>query len=195
MEVKFMKIENNYPDIKKKVNKFLIFRKIMLIIFLIASVVSIIVNLAVGGKKWMFYVMGGEAIGYFAILYNPLIDNTLLNRITVLMFIICAYLYLIDWIEKTSFSYFVISILSFSIILIQILIFFLEFRNQKKRFIPIFLTALGSIIFCLLAIIKVVELNWAIIVLGSLGLAVLIMLFSFYFKDITSEIKKYFSLR
>ena len=103
MEVKFMKIENNYPDIKKKVNKFLIFRKIMLIIFLIASVVSIIVNLAVGGKKWMFYVMGGEAIGYFAILYNPLIDNTLLNRITVLMFIICAYLYLIDWIEKTSF--------------------------------------------------------------------------------------------
>ena len=33
MEVKFMKIENNYPDIKEKVNKFLIFRKIMLIIF------------------------------------------------------------------------------------------------------------------------------------------------------------------
>ena len=89
-----MKVEINYPKLKKEVNKFLIFRKIMLIIFLISIITCTIVNLSLGGKKWMLYVLGGEIIFYFAILNKPLIDNTLIKRITIVVMIVCAYLYM-----------------------------------------------------------------------------------------------------
>ena len=75
-----MKVEINYPKLKKEVNKFLIFRKIMLIIFLISIITCTIINLSLGGKKWMLYVLGGEIIFYFAILNKPLIDNTLIKK-------------------------------------------------------------------------------------------------------------------
>ena len=68
-----MKVEINYPKLKKEVNKFLIFRKIMLIIFRISIITCTIINLSLGGKKWMLYVLGGEIIFYFAILNKPLI--------------------------------------------------------------------------------------------------------------------------
>ena len=192
MEVKTMKVEINYPKLKKEVNKFLIFRKIMLIIFLISIITCTIINLSLGGKKWMFYVLGGEIIFYFAILNKPLIDNTLIKRITIVVMIVCAYLYMIDIIEETSFSYFVINIILFSIIIFQLIIFLSEFKLQRKKFIPLFFTAIGAIIFC---ITKVVELNWPIIVLGGVGVLSLIILLVFYHKRVIKDLTKYFSIK
>lgn len=190
-----MKIENDYPKIKKQVNKFLIFRRICLLVFVASIVVCGIVNLAVGGKVWMLYVLGAEIIFYFAFLNKPLIDNTFVKRLTYLVFIICAYLYLINIIEDEHWSYFVINIISFSLIIIQLLMFFLEFKLQKKKFMPLFLTSIGSVIFCILSITKVVKINWAIIVLGSLGLLVLLILFIFYRKTIVQDLKRYYSTK
>lgn len=190
-----MKVENNYPKIKKEVDKFLIFRRIMLIIFLVSIITCSIVNLSVGGKKWMFYVLGGEIIFYFAILNKPLIDNTLIKRITIVIMIVCAYLYMIDIIEETSFSYFVINIILFSIIIFQLILFLSEFKLQRKKFIPLFFTATGAIIFCILALTKVVELNWPIIVLGGVGLLSIIILLVFYHKRVIKDLTKYFSIK
>lgn len=195
MGVNYMKIENDYPKIKKQVNKFLIFRRICLLVFVASIVVCGIVNLAVGGKVWMLYVLGAEIIFYFAFLNKPLIDNTFVKRLTYLVFIICAYLYLINIIEDEHWSYFVINIISFSLIIIQLLMFFLEFKLQKKKFMPLFLTSIGSVIFCILSITKVVKINWAIIVLGSLGLLVLLILFIFYRKTIVQDLKRYYSTK
>lgn len=190
-----MKIENDYPKIKKHVRKFIKFRTIMLYIFLVSIVTCVIVNLSVGGKNWMFYVIGAEAIFYFAFLNKPLIDNIFIKRITLVILFICGYLYMIDLIEKTSWSYFVIGIVMFSMIILQIIIFFTELSNKNKKFIPMFFTAIGAIIFCILGIVKVVEINWAIIVLGSLGLISLIIVISFYRFEIFTELRKYFSIK
>lgn len=190
-----MKIKNDYPKIKKKVNKFLIFRRIMLLLFLVSIIVCTIVNLSVGGKKWMLYVIGAEVIFYFAFLNKPLIDNAFVKRFTEVVFIVCAYLYLIDLIEKTSWSYFVISIIAFSILIFQLLLFFMEYKNQKKKFMTMFLTAVCSVIFCVLAASKVVKINWPVIVLGSLGVLVLLILFIFYRKPIINDLKKYYSTK
>ncbi len=190
-----MKIENDYPKIKKLVNKFLKFRKIILFIFFLSVVICTIINLAIGGKKWVFYVIGAEVIFYFVFLNKPLIDNTFVKKFTVILFAICAYLYIIDLINQTSWSYFVISIISFCIIIVQLLLFFSEFKLQKKKFMPLFLTSIGSVIFCILAVSRVVEINWPVIVLGSLGILSLVVLFIFYRKDIIYELKKYYSLK
>ena len=72
MEVKIMKIENDYPLLKRKLNKFLLIRKIIILLFLISTITVVIVNLLVGGKLWMLYVIGGEVIFYFAFLNYPL---------------------------------------------------------------------------------------------------------------------------
>lgn len=190
-----MEINNNYPQIKKSVNKFLIFRRITLLVFLLSIIVCVIVNLSVGGKNWMFYVIGGEIVFYFLFLNKPLIDNTLIKRITIGIFIICAYLYLIDLIEKTDFSYFVITIIGFAIMILQFTIYLSAYKSQKKKFIPIFWTAVGSILFCLLAILNILKMNWPTIVLGSLGLFLIIVMLTLFRKTFTTELKKYFSVK
>lgn len=185
---------NNYPKIKKKLNKFLLIRRIILIVFLISIITCTIVNLAVGGKLWMLDVIGGEIIFYFAFLNQPLVDNTFIKRFTVVILIVCAYLYLIDKIDHTNWSYFVITIIGFAILIVQITLFFSAYKNSRKKFIPMFWTSIGSLILCILALVRVIKLNWPIIVIGSLALFILLSLFSFFHKTIISELKKYFNV-
>lgn len=190
-----MEIENIYPNVKKKVSKFLLIRKIILITFLVAFLICLIVNLSIGGRLWFIYVFFGELIIYFAFLSKPLIDNVFIKRLSILLLIIIGYLYTIDKINNTSWSYIVIDILCFSLLLLQIIFFFANYEYYKNKIILIFYTSLFSCLFCLLAIVKIIPINWAIIVTGAIGLFNIIMLFIFYFKILMIELKKYFSLK
>ncbi len=189
-----MKISYNYPRITKEINKFLLFRKIMLVFFLVSLITCSIINLSIGGKAWMLYVLGGEIVFYFAFLNKSLIDNTFVKRFTKVVLIICAYLYLIDVLDETHWSYYVITIIGFSILIIQSTLFFSAFKNQRKKFIPMFWTSIGSVMFCILAIAKVIQMNWPIIVLGSLGIALILVMFTIFRKTIITELKKYFNI-
>ena len=195
MEVINMKIENDYPKISHRIDKFLLFRKIVLITFFIAMVASIIVNISIGGKKWCLYVVFGEIILYFAFFNKPLVDNILIKKISILLLIIIGYLLTIDWINDTNWSYLVIDILSFSLLIVQLIFFFINYDYHKNKIILMLYTSLLSVIFSLMAIIKVIPLNWAIIVTGSIGGITLFILFTFYFKTTILELKKYFSLK
>ena len=190
-----MIIENDYPKIKKKVSKYLLIRNIILIIFLLAFIVSLVVNLITGGRLWFIYVLFGELIFYFAFLNKPLIDNALIKRLSILMVIIIAYLYTIDKINNTDWSIIVIDILAFCLLLLQLFFFFTDYEYHKNKIIIILFTSLFSCIFCLLSILKIIPINWAVIVTGSIGLLGLIILFTFYYKTTILEIKKYFNLK
>lgn len=194
MGVKYMIIENDYPKIKKKVNKFLLIRNIILIIFVIGFITSLIVNLSTGGKLWSMYVLFAELIIYYAFLNKPLIDNALIKRVSILIGVIIAYLYTIDKINNSDWSYIVIDILAFSLLLIQLFFFFINYEYHKNKVIIILFTSVFSCVFCLLAILKVIPINWAVIVTGSIGLLNLIVLFTFYLKTTILEIKKYFNI-
>lgn len=189
-----MIIENDYPKIKKKISKFLLIRKIILIIFLVSFIVSLIINLIIGGKLWSMYVLFGELILYFAFLNKPLIDNVLIKRVSLLLGIIIAYLYTIDKINNTDWSYIVIDILAFSLLLIQLVLFFSNYEYHKNKVIVMLFTSVFSCIFCILAIFKVIPINWAVITTGSIGLFTLLILFTIYFKTTILEIKKYFNI-
>ena len=195
MEVINMKLENDYPVIYQKINRFLLARKIVLICFLVLLLASIIVNLCVGGKLWCLYVLGGEVLIYFSFLNRPLIDNGLTKRITILLLIVILYLDTIDFINQTNWSYLVIDILTFSLLLFQIFFFFIKYEYHKNKIILIIFTSFCSIIFCGLAILKVIPINWAVIVTGSIGIFNILILLTFYFKTTRLELKKYFSLK
>ena len=195
MEVMNMNIENNYPKVQRKVNKFLLFRKVVVVFFIVAFIVSLIVNLSVGGRLWCMYIFFGELLFYFAFVNKPLIDNVLIKRISILLLIIIGYLYTIDKINDTSWSYIVIDILCFSILILQLIFFFINYDYYKNKIIIMVFTSLFSCILCLLGIIKVIPINWALIVTGSIGLLNLLILMTFYFKNTVLELKKYFSLK
>lgn len=195
MEVINMKLENDYPLIYKKINFYFLIRRIILIIFGIGLISSIIINLAIGGKLWCIYVLGGEGVLYFSFLNRPLIDNILIKRITILLLVIIMYLYLIDLVNTTNWSYLVINILSFSLLIFQLLFFFINYELHKNKIVLMLFTSIMSISFCFLAIIHIIPINWALIVTGSLGLFNLILLFTFYFKTTILELKKYLSLK
>ncbi|MBR3131127.1 hypothetical protein IKG31_00955 [Candidatus Saccharibacteria bacterium] len=190
-----MKIKNSYPEIKKKINKFLLIKEIIVIIFAITFITSLIVNLSTGGKLWSIYVLFAEIIFYFAILNRPLIDNVMIRRVSLLAGIVMAYLYTIDKINNTDWSYIVIDILIFSLLIFQLVLFFVNYDHHKNKIIVMLLTSLASCLFCLLAITGVIHINWAIIVTGSIGLFNIIVLFTFYFKTTILEIKKYFNTK
>ena len=189
-----MEVKNNYPRITRKLSKFIIFRRVTLLIFLVSVVVCTIINLSVGGKLWMLYTIGAEIIFYLAFLNKPLVDNSFVKRFTTVVLIICAYLYLIDIIEKTNWSYFVITIIGFGILIIQSAFFFSARKNQRKKFMPMLFTAVGAVIICVLAIVKVLEMKWSVIVLGSLGFALIIIMFTIFKKTIISGLRKYFNI-
>ena len=189
-----MKVRNDYPKIRKKLNSFLLIRRIVLIIILIAFVASLIVNLSVGGRLWFIYVLFAELIIYFAFLNKPLIDNEIIKRVSLLAGIIIAYLYVIDKINDTDWSYIVIDILAFSLLIVQLILFFVNYEYHKNKIIVMLFTSFASCIFCLLAITGVIHINWAIITTGSVGLLNLIILFTFFFKTTILEINKYFNI-
>lgn len=190
-----MNMENDYPKIQKRVNKFLLIRRILVVIFIISFLVSLIINLSVGGKLWCMYVFFGELLLYFAFLSKPLIDNVLVKRISILLLIIIVYLYTIDKINDTNWSIIVIDILCFSLLILQLVFFFLDYTYYKNKIIIMFLTSVFSCVFCLLGILKLISINWALIVTGGIGLLNLLVLLTFYFKYTVLELKKYFSLK
>ncbi len=190
-----MIIKNDYPEIKKRVSKFLLIRKIILLIFLISFITCLTVNLIVGGRLWSMYVLFGELIIYYAFLNKPLIDNVLIKRILILVIIVMGYLYTIDKINETNWSILVLEVISFSFLILQLLLFFTNYEYHKNKIILMFITSILSCIACFFGIVHVYPLNWALIVTGSIGLFNLIILFTFYYKTTILELKKYFSLK
>ncbi len=190
-----MKINRAYPKITPQISKMILFRRIMIVLSSIAVVVCFIVNIATGGKLWFLYVLGGSIIFYLSFLNKPLIEDTFIKRMTVVIFVICGYLYLIDFIEKTDWSYFVITIICFSVLIFQAVIFLSLYELQKKQIIPIFYTTLASVVLMILALFNVLTLNWPIIVLGSIAVFLLILFFTIFRKNIIKELKKYFYIK
>lgn len=190
-----MNIENNYPKINKKLNKFFIIKNIILLIFLISIISCTIVNLCVGGKRWMLYVIISEIIFYYAFLNRPCLDKSLIKRITIVLFWVCVLLFIIDLIEKSKFSYFVITIIYFSTLIIQFIFFLSAIKFQRRKVIPMFYTLIIGIILFVLPFFCNIKLRWASIVLGSLDLLIIIILLTIFHKDIFLELKKYYSIK
>lgn len=190
-----MIVNNDYPKIKKKVSKFLLIRKIIIIIFVIAFITCLTVNLLTGGILWSMYVLFGELIIYFAILSKPLIDNVLIKRMFILTIIIMGYLYTIDRINETHWSILVIDVLCFSFLIFELFLFFTNYEYHKNKIIMILFTSIASCIICLLGIVDIIQMNWAVIVTGAIGLFNIFILSTFYCKTTILELKKYFSLK
>lgn len=188
-----MKLENDYPKVHKDLDKIRITKRIFIIVSSIGIFVSVLLNIILK-NYWSLYVIGGVSIAYLALFSKPLMENNFIKKITYLFILIGGYLYIIDFLNKTNWSYLVINILVFSLLIIQF-VYFIGGLEGKRKIIPMMFTSILSCVFCLFAIIGLFKMNWAIIVLGSVGLFNLLFLFTFNFKKTILELKKYFTLK
>lgn len=187
-----------YPKIEPKPNARLIARALTEALLLLACAATGIVNLCIGGNPWSLYVLGGALVFWVLFLYHPLVEFSLLHRVSAVMPTVCAYVFLVDLLtESPGFSGLVVPIILFSVFFMSASLFFLRFKRQKHNVFPIFVSALLILALIILAACGVYTLtfNWPMIVLCALDGAFLILSIVFFSAPLRREFKKKFHTR
>ena len=184
-----------YPKIEPKPNSCLLIRALTEALLLLACLVTGIVNLCLGGSPWFLYVLGGAIVFWALFLYHPLVEFSLLHRVSAIAPTVCAYVFLVDLLtESPGFSGLVVPIILFSVFLISASLFFLRFKRQKHNVFPVFVSALLILALIILAACGVYTLtfNWPMIVLCAVDGIFLILSAVFFSAPILREFKKKF---
>ncbi|MEZ4357960.1 MAG: DUF6320 domain-containing protein [Eubacteriales bacterium] len=196
MEAGFMDKNNTYPDVNKKSFTLYDIRNILLWI-LVAGLISCgIVNLCVGGRPWFLYVLGAEIIFFVIFVYHPLVDHSFIQKFFLTTLLVCAYLLMIDYLNgNEGWSSLVVPIVCFSSLIVLGIMFFLYFQKQKQNFVSIYTLVFGSMIAVIMGIFGLFTINWPLIVLGSLALALFIISIVIFLKPLKRELKKKFHVK
>lgn len=158
--------------------------------FLLAAYTCLIVNLSTGGMPWSLIVIGGLCVAWVAFVYRPLVENTLIKKLSDVTIAVCFYLFLVDAILQQGWSNIVVPIVFFSDLVLIGFIFLVFFKKQKRSFMPLFELILGGLIAILLSLTGVQTLNWPRIVVGSVSLGLLVLSVALFPKDMVRELRK-----
>lgn len=186
-----------YPKIEPKKNARLIARHVANLALFLGVLAAGIVNLCVGGTPWFFYVLGGSVVFWTAFLYHPLVEYTFLRKFTAVLLAACGYLILIDYLSgDPHWSLLVVPIVLFSLFIVNLAIFFGQFKRQKRNIFSIywiFLVSLAAVIASACNLFSL-TFSWPIIVLAALdGLLLVLSIFVFR-QPLWRELQKKFHL-
>lgn len=189
-----MNIEIVYPKLNAQFLSMQKFRKAAELVFVISALTCVIVNICVGGKPWSAIVIGGLWLTWAVLFARSLVDNHIVGRATKIFFFIGMYLFIVDWTVGNGWSFFVVPIVLFGLLILLSLIFFLGFAHQKRNLMPFFWLVLVSLGAMTCAILGFSEMNWPTIVLGSIAFAIFATCIIGYRKPLAFEIKKRFHI-
>ncbi len=185
-----MNVHHIYPE--RKASSFFIRNRQDLLrsAFLIAGYACLIINLVTGGIFWSLIAIGGLCVAWVAFVYRPMVEHTLIKKLSDVSIAICLYLFLLDAILQGGWSNFVVPIVFFSDIILIGAYYLLFFKRQKRNFMPLFELTLGGFIALTLSLTGLQELNWPRIVVGSVCLGLLVLSVALFPKDVLRELKK-----
>lgn len=158
--------------------------------FLTAAYTCLIVNLLTGGMPWSLIAIGGLCVVWVAFVYRPMVEHTLIKKLSDVSIAVCLYLFLLDAILQQGWSNFVVPIVFFSDLLLIGFIYLVFFKKQKRNFMPLFELILGGLVSILLSLIGMYGTNWPQIVVGSVSLGLLILSALLFPKDVLRELQK-----
>ncbi len=194
-----MKIDNvdSYPVIKKKIFNIQLFRYILLGFLALAYIACFIVNVSVGGAPWHLYVLVGEWLFWTLIVSRSLVEAGLIRRLINVTIVTCLLLALLDGFSgNTGWAInMVIPIIFFSVLIVSSLYFSVRFKRQKQNFFLLFAFTIGSLIAITLGLVKLIDLKWPLIVLGSYALAFIILAVILFRKSLLHELRKRFHIK
>jgi len=158
--------------------------------FLLAAYTCLTINLFTGGVPWSLIVIGGLWVAWVAFVYKPLVENTLIKKLSDVSIMVCLYLFLLDAILQQGWSNIVVPIVFFSDLVLIGFIFLVFFKKQKRNFMPLYELILGGLVAILLSLTGAQTLNWPRIVVGSVSLGLLVLSVVLFPKDMSRELRK-----
>ena len=158
--------------------------------FLIAGYSCLLINLLTNPWPWSLIVIGGLCVFWIAFIYRPLVEHTLIKKLSDISLSVCLYLLLLDRLVGGDWGGLVVPIVFFSLLTAIGAFYLLFFKKEKRNFMPLFELLLGSIIAVTGVLVIFHELNWAQIVLASLSLGLLLLTGILFPKEMTLELRK-----
>lgn len=145
-----MQINCTYPVLKPEKLHREAFISWMKVILFTGAVVSLCVNLAVGGKYWSVVVIWSIWMVWVQLLSPDLVGYNRISQFIKLIINTCILLILINFLLSPAWFVGSVSIICFSALIIVGLLFFTDLERQKENMLPIlfliFLSLAGSII-------------------------------------------------
>lgn len=159
--------------------------------FMTAGYTCLIVNLLTGGMPWSLIAIGGLGVAWIAFVYRPMVEHTLIKKLSDISIAVCLYLFLLDAILEQGWSDFVVPIVFFSDLLLIGFIYLAFFKKQKRNFMPLFELLLAGIVAILLSLTGILRgPDWPQIVMGSVSLGLLVLSVILFPKDVLRELHK-----
>ena len=149
-----------------------------------------LVNILTGGVPWSLAAIGGLAVFWIAVLYKPLVENTVIKKITDVGCAVCLYLFLLDWIFGGNWSGFVAPIVFFADLIIAGTYFLAYFKKEKRNFLPLFELSLAGLVAIFCGMVGWSKLDWPLIVVGSVSLGLVVLTIALHFRVIWVEFSK-----
>lgn len=183
-----MKLNNIYPVPSRQSNFYHKFRFIMRIIFTVASLACIIVNIAVGGKAWSIIVVW-SIISLWRLLFSlRIVEFTIFSHATRITFYLVILLLLIDYFLVPGWAKTVIPIVLFGYLLIMFILFTALKDKKDRHYLSIFILGLFSLAFIPYSVRFPID-DWIAFAFSIAIFVIFIVLVVINFKDIVYEIK------
>jgi hypothetical protein len=155
-----------------------------------AAYLCLLVNLLTGGTAWSLAAVGGLAVAWITFFYKPLVENTVIKKMTDIGSAVCLYLFLLDWLFGGGWSGLVTPIVFFADLIIAGTYFLAFFRKEKRNFLPLFELMLVGLVAIFCGLVGWRLLNWPLIVVGGVCLALAALTLALHFREISVEIMK-----
>lgn len=189
-----MKININYPTIKKPTFHFENLRIILGTLMIPAALACVIVNLCIGGPAWSVVVIWSEIAIWRIFLSPDLLEFNLISQTIKPVFYAVILLALIHLLIVPTNASFIIPIVVFGALLTTTVFLFIDTKTQMHNIMPMFWAIFFSILVFILALCGVIRLTWPMIVLGCVAIGItLICIIRFKF-ELIEELKKRFHI-
>ncbi|NCB05616.1 MAG: hypothetical protein EOM69_08855 [Clostridia bacterium] len=158
--------------------------------FLFAGYTCLIINLLTSVFPWSLIVIGGLCVLWIALIYRPLVENTLIKKLSDTGIAVCLYLFLLDALLGTNLRDYVVPIVFFGDLILIGCLFLLFFQKQKRNFMPLFELILIGLVAMLCGLVGLRDVNWSLIVVGSVSLGLVVLSFALFPQALTREFRK-----
>ena len=158
--------------------------------FIIWTILSILINLIIGGLWLSLIVVFGLYIVWHLILEIDLVEYNRISQFIKATIYSCILMFLIDTFLIGGWALDVISIVSFASVIISGLLFFTDLNRQKQNMLPMLFLMFIAIVWSIVGLLSALEIkSWTLIVLGSVTIALLCAIIITLRGDFLREIK------
>ena len=158
--------------------------------FIIGTILSILINLIIGGLWLSLIVVFGLYIVWHLILEIDLVEYNRISQFIKATIYSCILMFLIDTFLIGGWALDVISIVSFASVIISGLLFFTDLNRQKQNMLPMLFLMFIAIVWSIVGLLSALEIkSWTLIVLGSVTIALLCAIIITLRGDFLREIK------